>query len=191
MYTPKQFTHAKDAKVTRPSGDEKIIKNCIVTGEVTAYYPYFHKRNRHGKYGCTIKLSHFDGLKLHEILRESHEEWLTDNPEHAEKPFWSPCKKQHDGSYLVELQNKEKPEIVGEEHLSLSDKVGDGSVLKVVAEFVPFPNNPDGQCGISLRLMTVEILERRDDRPKYSQLLSLGPSGERDSMPKSSWDEDW
>ena len=133
----------------------QIKDGLILINSVEAKWPWLTKKHpRYKKYTMAIDLEADAADILRGQMQLVYSGYLDKNPESVDLPLAPFCVELDDGRVKFELQNRQKPELLNPDGTAFEGKIGQGSIVRLVVQTVPFSN---ARCGVSLRVRGVEV----------------------------------
>ena len=167
--------------------DKIRIKNGLVLiNSVEAKWPCLtQKSRRYSKYSLAIELEANDASKLHRHMRSVYNDYQVKHPKSADLPFAEFSVDLGNGRMKFNLQNRQEPTLLNPDGTAFVGTIGRGSIVRLAVEAVGFANS---RCGISLRVMGVEVVEAVSESTIVRELFGHPAANDVEDL-DNEWDE--
>ena len=164
----------------------QIKDGFVLIDNVKAEFPCLIKKNRrYKKYGLAIEIGANDASKLHSHMRSVYNDYLDKHPNCVALPFAEFSVDLGNGDMKFNLQNREKPALQNTDGTPFEGELRTGSIVRLVAQCVGYVNT---RCGVSLRLIGVEVVEAVSNADIARQLFGHPAANDAEDSVEE-WDE--
>lgn len=154
----------------------EMFDDAIVIRSVEAKWPCLTRPNRrYRKYTLAIELDKCASEELSDRMDFVLQNYLERNEKSSEMQVAPNFEELDNGRGKFNLQNREKPELLTTDGTPFVGEIGEGSIINLAVDLIPYTNNANGITGVSIRVIGVEVIDAVNNRRSVREIFGHQP----------------